>query len=79
MEIKILGTGCANCKQLEESVRKAVEETGVQSEIIKITDIAEIMKYGVMSMPGLIINGKVAVSGRVPSENEIKSLLEKEK
>ncbi len=75
MEIKVLGTGCAKCKSLEEVTRKAVEEKGVDATIEKVEDIMQIMTYGVMTTPALVINGKVAIKGKVPSVNEIKELL----
>lgn len=77
MEIKVLGTGCAKCKALEKATREAVEKTGVNANISKIEDIVEIMNSGVMSTPALMINGKVAVKGRVPSVDELTQLLTK--
>ncbi|TRX70970.1 thioredoxin family protein [Carboxylicivirga sp. M1479] len=75
MEIKVLGTGCAKCKSLEEITRKAVEEKGIDASVDKVEDIMEIMNYGVMTTPALVIDGKVVVKGKVPSINEIKELL----
>ncbi len=77
LEIKILGTGCANCKKLENFVREVVHENSFDADINKIEDIIEIMKYGIRSTPGLVINGKIAISGRVPSKTEIKQQIEK--
>lgn len=77
MEIKILGTGCPTCKTLEKATRQVVDEMGITASVIKEEDIMAIMAYGVMRTPGLVINGKVAVSGRVPSASEIKSFIEK--
>jgi len=71
MKIEILGTGCPKCKQLEANAKKAVAEAGIKAEIIKVTDIAKIVEYGVMSTPALVINGKVKSSGRIPDTNEI--------
>jgi len=71
MKIEILGTGCPKCKQLEANAKKAVAEAGIKAEIIKVTDIAKIVEYGVMSTPALVINGKVKTSGRIPDTNEI--------
>ena len=75
MEIKILGMGCKKCKTLLEAVESAVQEAGVDARIEKIEDIREIMKYKVMSTPALVIDGVVAVAGRIPSHEEIKKLL----
>lgn len=75
MKIEILGTGCAKCKTLEKLTREVVEKNNVEATITKVEDIVEIMKYNVMATPALVINGKVEIKGRVPSENEIKELL----
>ncbi|MBS2210879.1 TM0996/MTH895 family glutaredoxin-like protein [Carboxylicivirga mesophila] len=75
MDIKVLGTGCAKCKSLEEITRKAVEEKGIDANVEKVEDLIQIMTYGVMTTPALVIDGKVAVKGRVPSVEEIKDLL----
>ncbi len=77
MEIKILGTGCANCKTLEKSVNIAVEELKIQAKVEKVEDIQKIMSYGIMRTPGLVINEKVILSGRLPSVIEIKELIVK--
>ncbi|MCB8998946.1 MAG: TM0996/MTH895 family glutaredoxin-like protein [Bacteroidales bacterium] len=77
MDIKILGTGCAKCKALENQVRIAVEESKIEANIEKVEDIVRIMSYGIMHTPGLVINDKVVVSGRVPKVNEIKELISK--
>jgi small redox-active disulfide protein 2 len=77
INLKILGAGCAKCKTLEEITNKVVIENGIDADIQKIGDIVEIMSYQVMSTPALVINGKVAFSGRVPSKSEIKSFIEK--
>lgn len=69
--IKVLGSGCANCKRLEANVRKVVENTGIEAQIEKVTDYAEIMKYPILSTPGLVINEKVVSTGRIPGEDEI--------
>jgi small redox-active disulfide protein 2 len=71
VKIKVLGSGCANCKRLEETARKAVETLGIAAEIEKVTDYAEIMKYPILSTPGLVINEKLVSAGRIPSEKEI--------
>lgn len=77
MEIKILGSGCAKCKTLEKLTREVVEQNGIEATIIKVEDIMEIMKYGIMTTPALVVNEKVAIKGRVPSLDEIKQALTK--
>ena len=69
--IEVLGPGCANCRRLEAAARDAVSIAGVEAEIHHITDYAEIAARGVMSTPGLIIDGKVVSTGRVPSAGDI--------
>ncbi|WP_244834567.1 thioredoxin family protein [Clostridium sp. BJN0001] len=75
MIIKILGSGCANCKRLEQNARKAVESLGIDATIEKVTDIKDIMSFGVMKTPALVVDGKVKIMGRVPSADEIKKYL----
>ncbi|MBL7105064.1 MAG: TM0996/MTH895 family glutaredoxin-like protein [Bacteroidales bacterium] len=75
MEIKILGTGCSKCKTLEKLTREVVAETGIEANISKIEDIMQIMNYGVVSIPALVIDEKVVIKGRVPSAKEIKKVL----
>lgn len=75
MIIKILGSGCSNCKKLEEHARKAVKELGIHAEIIKVQDFREIMAYGVMKTPALVVNEQVKVMGRVPKVKEIIEIL----
>jgi small redox-active disulfide protein 2 len=75
MKIEVLGSGCPNCKKLEKNVKKALEDKGMEAEIEKVTDIAKIMEHGVMSTPALVIDGKVASSGRVLSPAEIQKLM----
>ncbi len=77
MEIKVLGTGCKKCKTLEEVTKQAVSETGTDATVIKIEDMLEIMKLGVLTTPALVIDGNVVVKGRVPSLSEIKELIQK--
>jgi len=77
MNIKVLGTGCSKCKTLEKLTREVIGENNITAEISKVEDIVQIMGYGVMATPALVINEKVAVSGRVPSKDEIKKLIEK--
>ncbi len=71
INIKVLGSGCPNCKRLEAIARKAVEGLGIEAEIEKVTNYSEIMKYPILSTPGLVINEKVVSYGRIPSEEEI--------
>jgi small redox-active disulfide protein 2 len=78
MKIEILGTGCPKCKTTEKNVRKAVEELGIQAEIVKVDDLQEIINRGVMMTPAVFIDGKAKVVGRVPSPDDIKKLLQKE-
>ena len=75
MDIKILGTGCPNCKTLEKITREVVQENNISANITKVEDIMDIMAYGIASTPALVINGKVIFKGRVPSANEIKNVL----
>lgn len=77
MEIKILGPGCSKCKTLEETVRKTVAEMNIDATISKVDDIMDIMEYGILSTPGIVINEEVMISGRVPSVNEIKEMINK--
>lgn len=77
MDIKVLGTGCPKCKALEKATKDAVSEAGINATVTKVEDIVEIMNYGVMVTPALVINGKVVMKGRVPSVAEIKSLITK--
>lgn len=69
--IKVLGSGCANCKRVEQIVHKVVAEMALEAEVIKVTDYKDIMAYNILSTPGLVINEKVVSSGRIPSEAEI--------
>lgn len=75
MEIKVLGSGCAKCNQLEEATRKAVEQAGIDASVEKVTDMARIMGYGVMTTPALVVDGQVRVAGRVPSVDDLVGLL----
>ena len=75
MEIKVLGTGCAKCKSLEKVTIQAVEELNLDASVEKVEDIQKIMEYGIMRTPGLVINGKVVLSGQLPKINELKDIL----
>ena len=71
LTIKVLGSGCANCKRLEQVAHKVVSEMGIEAEIIKVTEYPEIMAYNIMSTPGLVINEKVVSTGRIPTPAEV--------
>lgn len=75
MIIKILGTGCRSCNKLEESTKKAVEELGIDVTIEKVTDFKDIMKYGVMQTPALVVDEEVKLVGKVPSLGDLKKIL----
>jgi small redox-active disulfide protein 2 len=75
--IKVLGTGCAKCKTLENTVREVVAENNFPVEVVKVDDIMQIMNYGVLSTPGLVIDDKVTISGRTASKDEVKKIIEK--
>ena len=71
MEIKVLGTGCPNCKRLEKLTRQAVAELAVDATVVKVQDLDQIMVYDILATPALVIDENVVVSGRVPRKNEI--------
>lgn len=73
--IKILGTGCAKCKQMESIVRQVISETGIEANVQKVEDIQDIMTYNILSTPALVIDEKVTIKGRVPTASEVKALL----
>ena len=75
MEIKVLGTGCAGCRTLYETVTRAIAELGISAAIVKEEDIAKILSYGVMTLPGLVVDGRVVSAGRKLSLAEVKELL----
>jgi small redox-active disulfide protein 2 len=77
MEIKILGTGCPKCRSLEKITREVVEQNNIHATISKVEDIMDIMNYGVMSTPALVVNEKVEIKGRIPSADEIINVLKK--
>jgi len=75
MVIKILGTGCPKCKKLEANAREAVKQANVSAEVEKVTNLNDIMQYGVMMTPGLVIDNEVKVSGKILSVDQIKHLI----
>ena len=75
MKIEILGMGCPKCKMLYENAKKAVSETGVQAEVLKVEDMDKITNYGVMMTPALVIDGQVKTAGKIPSAEDIKKWL----
>lgn len=75
MTIKVLGMGCAKCTKLEENVKAAIVETGVEAQVEKVEDISKIMAYGVMSTPGLVVDERVVSKGKLLSVEEVKKIL----
>ncbi len=75
LTIKVLGSGCANCKRVEQIVHKIVDDMALEAEIIKVTEYPDIMAYNIMSTPGLVINEKVVSSGRIPTPAEVSTFL----
>ena len=79
MEIKILGTGCDKCEKIEANTRTAIKELGMEASIVKVEDLVQIMRYGVMSTPGFVIDDKVKSVGKVLKVAQIKKLLSENK
>ncbi|MBF0387555.1 MAG: TM0996/MTH895 family glutaredoxin-like protein [Candidatus Omnitrophica bacterium] len=75
MKIEILGMGCAKCKQLMANAEKAVKETGVQAEVVKVEDMNQIVGYGIMTTPAIVIDGEVKAAGKVLTVEQIKKLI----
>ncbi|MBT9507011.1 thioredoxin family protein [Rhodoferax sp.] len=75
LKVKILGSGCANCKKLESIARDAASTAGVNAEFVKVTDMKDIMAYDLLSTPALVINEKVVSSGRIPTKAEVQQWL----
>ncbi len=74
-KLQILGTGCSKCKTLTEQVEQAAREIGIKHEIVKVTDLQEIVSFGVMTTPALAVDGQVKVAGNIPSIEELKRLI----
>lgn len=75
LTIKVLGSGCANCKRVEQIARKIVTEMSLEAEVVKVTDYNDIASYNILSTPGLVVNEKVVCSGRIPSPAEVTTWL----
>ena len=75
INVNVLGSGCANCKRREATVRRVVETHNLAAEIEKVIDYADIMKWPILSTPGLVVNGKLVSAGRIPSESKITNWL----
>jgi len=75
LTIKVLGSGCANCKRVEQIAQKVVAEMGFQAQIVKVTDYKDILAYNVLSTPGLVINEKLVCAGRIPTPAEVTTWL----
>lgn len=75
LTIKVLGSGCANCKRVEQIARQVVEEMSLEAEIIKVTEYPDLMKYNIMSTPGLVVNEKIVSTGRIPTPAEVTTWL----
>ena len=75
MVIKVLGSGCANCRKLEDLAKKAVDQLGIDAEVVEVTDMRDIMAYGVMSTPALVIDEELKLAGRVPSFDQVVDLI----
>ena len=75
MTIQVLGTGCPKCKMLTENVEAAVADLGIEADIVKISEINDILDFGVMMTPALVVDGQTVLSGKVPSVEEIKAML----
>jgi small redox-active disulfide protein 2 len=75
LTVKVLGSGCENCKKVEATARKSIASLSVQAEVVKVTDWAEIKKYPILATPGLVINEKLVCAGRIPSEAEVTTWL----
>ncbi|RRR76272.1 MAG: thioredoxin family protein [Candidatus Viridilinea halotolerans] len=77
MNVKVLGSGCSNCKRLEERVRKVMRERGLEGEVEKVTDYAEMMRWNILKTPGLVVDDVLVASGRIPNDDELAGWLVK--
>lgn len=77
MEIKVLGPGCPKCRETEKKVKEAVSEVGTDATVVKVTDVMEIAKHGVLVTPAVVVDGQVKSTGKVPKKEEIKTWIEK--
>lgn len=75
LTIKVLGSGCANCKRLEQIARQVVADLAIEAQVIKVTDYSQIMEYNIIATPGLVVNEKVVCSGRIPTPAEVTTWL----
>lgn len=76
MNIKVLGSGCANCTKLDGIIREVVKELGIEAIVEKVTNPADFMTYGIMKTPGIVINEEVKSAGKVPSKEQVKKLIQ---
>lgn len=75
LTVKVLGTGCPSCKKVEQVVKRAIGNLGIPAELVKVTDMSDIMRYDILTTPGLVINDVVICSGRIPTEPEVMTWL----
>jgi len=78
LNIKILGPGCPRCQEVEKRAKEVVQEMNIEANIEKVTDLKKIMEYKLLSTPGLVINEKVVISGKIPAKSQIKQWIEQE-
>uniref|UniRef100_A0A7V1EI78 Thioredoxin family protein n=1 Tax=candidate division WOR-3 bacterium TaxID=2052148 RepID=A0A7V1EI78_UNCW3 len=78
LNIKILGSGCPRCQEVEKRTKEVIQEMNIEASVEKVTDLKKIMEYKILSTPGLVINGKVVISGKIPAKSQIKQWIEQE-
>ncbi len=78
LNIKILGSGCPRCQEVEKRTKEVINEMKIEANVEKVTDLKKIMEYKILSTPGLVINGKVVISGKIPAKSQIKQWIEEE-